>query len=316
MYLLPILFLCQEGPMATQDQGFKIRWGKVSLALLGALALLAVPVTFVLACFTTLSFLVPLGCAVLVAASFVGLRTAAIRDRKRKAWARAESAVPEAEFAEKARQEPEDGSDQIIAAEVPENVADASRSAAAAESVSAYVAEPEAEITEEAFDFEAPFTEVETPSKPGVTSELDDANGEAEVGAAEVDGSAQGRQAAVEQAEESTTAAQMSSNSTWSPRDIPTPTYVGAEPVERDLPSAEPAAEEKKATSVTSIRKAERDRAEQERSGSEVRDIEPSAQADLSVQAHVSAGGADDEFVNAESAKRLDLDAVLQRRRA
>ncbi|MGO3152489.1 MAG: hypothetical protein ACTIJJ_07705 [Galactobacter sp.] len=307
--------------MATQDQAFKIRWGKLSLALLGALALVAVPVTFVVACFTTLSFLVPLGCALVVIASFVGLRTSAIRDRKRRAWARAESAVPEEEFAEKSRQDPEAQSGQDGAEQAPtERASEAEGSEdTAAESVEETVSEPqvkvtaEVKVTEEAFDFEAPVSDVDSPLKAALGVDVaaerakdESVEGEAVEPGAETDVVAQdGAEGSSHEPQDTTDQASVkNSESTWSPRGVPTPTYVNAEPVERALPEAQPAAEEKKATSVTSIRQAERDRAELERTGTDARDIEPSAQ-DI-----------DDEIVDAETAKRLDLDAVLQRRRA
>lgn len=79
---------------ASPSAGFSINWGRTTLALIGALALLGALGTGVLAAFTTaVTWLAPALCAAVLVLSLVALRTTAAVRRKIKRRARVEQAM-------------------------------------------------------------------------------------------------------------------------------------------------------------------------------------------------------------------------------
>jgi hypothetical protein len=290
--------------MATQQPAFRIRWGKLSLALVGVLALLAVPVTFVVACFTSLSFFTPLICLALFALSFVALRTSAIRERRRRAWERATFAVPDEQVAAKESESVDDELAKVDAAEAAKS--SGAESASVAESVPEdSKTQPVAQesVVEEAFDIEAPArSAASAASAAAAEDETSESMAQVDAGqteAGQTDANHDAAQA-TSQRDERTAVGQeaglKTKQETWSPREVPAPTYTTAQPVERELPESLVVPEDKKPTEVTSIRKAERDRADQERTAG-AEDVVRDAKAQI-------------------AKSKLDLDAVLQRRRA
>ncbi|MDN5811645.1 MAG: hypothetical protein L0H40_01245 [Micrococcaceae bacterium] len=81
---------------APTTAGFRIRYGRLSIALAGVLAALALVVGGLLAPFGILSGLVPLIGAIVLVGSFIGLRVLAVRDRRRKVLARMDAIFHEA----------------------------------------------------------------------------------------------------------------------------------------------------------------------------------------------------------------------------
>ena len=81
---------------APQQAPFRIRYGRLGVALAGVLAVVVLVVGGVLAPFGVISALVPLAAAVVLAGSFVGLRALAVRDRRRKVLARMDAVFHEA----------------------------------------------------------------------------------------------------------------------------------------------------------------------------------------------------------------------------
>lgn len=79
--------------VGASPSGFRIRWDRLSIALVGALALTAALVTSVLAVVGLVSSVVPVTALLLAIASVVVLRTLAVRDRRRTPQQRA--AAPE-----------------------------------------------------------------------------------------------------------------------------------------------------------------------------------------------------------------------------
>lgn len=227
----------------TQPQGtFTVRWGKLSLAALGALATLAAPITLVVALVGPLSLWVPLIALVLAALCVAGLRASAVRDRRRKAWDEAAVSVPAALI--------ESAAQDAAAREARET---AERELAAARLADERAAELERRLAERQ---DAPFDMLAEEPEDEVVGE------DEPVVAAPV------AEAAPQQ---------------WTPRELPAPSYVGATPAQRPAPAPLPREEAKRAEVITSIRQAEAQRLEAERT---------------------------------QRAERLDLDAVLQRRRA
>lgn len=299
--------------MASQQQAFRIRWGKSALAFVGVLALIAVPVTLVIGLVTSMSLLVPVACLAVVLVSFVGLRTTAVRDRRRKAWARAAAGVGEAEDAPEqesveadsaetdAAGENEREAEQAPAADVEHVEApEAGKESTPAEEAAS--ASKQAE-TEDAFDVELSIPTDQREAEEEAARSLaatkheaaeettgeetaqeaapaaptaDEADGD-ETASAALAGAAASDTAASDTDTAQDNGPEARRETTWSPREIPAPTYTAAQPVERALPPALPREEEKKPVDVTSIRKAEQGRVEEQ---------------------------------------KLDLDAVLQRRRA
>lgn len=83
---------------APQQAPFRIRYDRLGVALAGALAVVVLVVGGVLAPFGVVSALVPLIAAIVLVASFVGLRAMAVRDRRRKVLARMEAVFHEAMY--------------------------------------------------------------------------------------------------------------------------------------------------------------------------------------------------------------------------
>ncbi|WP_372698046.1 hypothetical protein [Arthrobacter sp. JSM 101049] len=81
---------------APQQAPFRIRYGRLGVALAGVLAVVLLVVGGVLAPFGVVSGLVPLVAAFVLAGSFVGLRALAVRDRRRKVLARMDAVFHEA----------------------------------------------------------------------------------------------------------------------------------------------------------------------------------------------------------------------------
>ncbi|TPV26990.1 hypothetical protein FJV46_03960 [Arthrobacter agilis] len=69
-------------PSRVRSTRFSPRWGRIGVALVGALALIALPVTLVLAALGIVPFLVPAVSAVVAAACIAVLRALAIRSRR------------------------------------------------------------------------------------------------------------------------------------------------------------------------------------------------------------------------------------------
>lgn len=233
--------------MSTTQGTFTVRWGKLSLALLGLLALVAVPVTLVLALLTSVSLWAPLLSLCVVALAFAGLRASAVQDRRRKAWQEAAVAVPAALVESAAK----DAADRATA------------EAAAAERAAQLEAEQAKARQEELLA--AARERNDAPFDLSASDAQDEVVGNDETPA---------EQDAPAAPEEDTT---------WEPRTLPAPSYVGAQPVQRAAAAPLPREESKRAEVITSIRQAEAQRLEEER---------------------------------AQAAERLNLDAVLQRRRA
>mgnify|MGYP005983285745 CR=1 FL=1 len=228
----------------TQPQGtFTVRWGKLSLAALGALATLAAPITLVVALVGPLSLWVPLIALAVAGLSVAGLRASAVRDRRRKAWEQAAVSVPAALI--------ESAAQDAAAREARERAERELAEARLAEERAAELERRLAERQDAPFDMlaEEPADEAVGEDEPAVLAPAVAA-------------------AASEQ---------------WTPRELPAPSYVGATPAQRPAAAPLPREESKRAEVITSIRQAEAQRLEAERS---------------------------------QRAERLDLDAVLQRRRA
>lgn len=81
---------------ASQQAPFRIRYDRLGVALAGAVAVVVLVSGAVLAAFGAVSGLVPLVAAIVLAASFIGLRALAVRDRRRKVLARMEAVFHEA----------------------------------------------------------------------------------------------------------------------------------------------------------------------------------------------------------------------------
>lgn len=261
--------------MPTQPGAFRIKWGKLTIALIGVLALVAVPVTFVLAMVTSLSLLSPLVCLVLTLVCFAALRAGSVLSRRKAAWERAGAALPVQEEQQTQEETVEEAaeSQQATRAQQAEASAEAAQEKAAAASLAA--AERE-RVEDVPFDVLAPAS---TESATTAAQERSTATGEGtevdDKSAAVADDVAPVADAAKPEAP-----AAPKRPTTWEPREVPAPTYLAAEKAERTLPAPQPQGSDKHATEVTSIRRAEAER------------------------------------LAAERAERLDLDAVLQRRRA
>jgi len=268
--------------MSTPSGTFTVRWGRLSLVLLGVLSLVAIPVTVAVAAFTSLSWWTPALCLALVVLCVVGLRGAAVRDRRRRAWKLAAQSVPAALVESAARDAAErDAARSVAEADASETALDAAEVAASAEASAVDQKEREAKPVVEDVPFDmladAPADETVDP-RPEATiqaqvaadaatvQDTDAENVDAEDGIEPAAGDAAGPAAPV--------------SSTWEPRELPAPSYVGATPATRPTPEAMPEPAQEPTPTISSIRKAEAQR------------------------------------VAAERAERLNLDAVLQRRRA
>ncbi|WP_417216116.1 hypothetical protein [Arthrobacter sp.] len=81
---------------APQQAPFRIRYDRLGVAAAGALAAVVLVAGAILAPFGVVSGLVPLLAAIVLVASFIGLRALAVRDRRRKVLARMEAVFHEA----------------------------------------------------------------------------------------------------------------------------------------------------------------------------------------------------------------------------
>jgi|GEM_PF-2072847 len=289
--------------MPTQPGAFRIKWGKLSIALIGMLALVAVPVTLVLAIVTSLSLLAPLVCAVLVVLCLASLRAGAVVSRRRSAWERAASVVPadaseehtaehgaeQAGQAEHATQAEQTAKELAASQQAPQGQPSAEKAGKAAEREEApfdIVADGRERTRRERAAARAAVAGEAAASRTATADRTDaeQARNEQAGTTPRTAPAAKGEKAAQGEATTSGTANAITpaarKGEKWAPRELPTPTYLAAEPAERALPAPLEQDEEKTATEVTSIRQAEAQR------------------------------------LAAERTQRLDLDAVLQRRRA
>ncbi|RKW71524.1 hypothetical protein [Galactobacter caseinivorans] len=270
--------------MSSQTDTFKIRWGKLALALIGVLAVLATPVTFVVALVSPLSLWTPLLCLALVVISFAGLRASAVKDRQAKAWQRAAATVPQRVAAQPEAAQAKDtkvaqpadknASDQKVAAQKTGAQKTAAQVAAAKQAAEKQAAAEKAAAAakDRPFDMQA---QDKAPAEVAAPQQ------DVTVTATQAEPAAQATPASSGTAVAQTAPVQTPTPDTsWAPRELPVPGYVGAARAERSAPAPLEQAAEKRATEVTSIRQAEADRVAEER------------------------------------AERLNLDAVLQRRRA
>lgn len=272
--------------MSMQTDTFRIRWGKVALALVGVLALIAIPVTLVVALLTPLSWWTPLVCAVLVAVSLAGLRASAVRDRRVKAWERAQAAVPVRERERVAAVSAGSAAEAKDTADADQTSGQASKSgpregAAEARAQETAQATQQPAVEDRPFDLlaldEAPAETVADRRDVTVVEPASPSEDAAEPATAAEPITEAAAQRAASGAQPQGTAPR---DGAWQPRELPAPSYVGAPRAERPAPAPLEKGEEKKAKDVTSIRQAEVERQAEER------------------------------------AERLNLDAVLKRRRA
>lgn len=291
--------------MTTQQGTLTVHWGKVTLAGIGALSLAATPITAIVAAFTSLSWATPLILLMLAVACVVGLRVAALADRKRRAWNRAASSLSAPAPAASARQDEsapqeeqgavtgEAGEDSRHAEEPVrgQSSSDAEQQTSSALAPRGNEGRPFDMQAERAAQRDAERAELAAqivrPAEPEAMSEAAAVEAETESEAEEAtqatadaataqDGDAEAVRAE-DEASGARRGAQLRYGDDWQPREVPAPTYLSAPKAERPLPTPFEAEQPLKATSVESIRQAE--------------------QARL-------------------AAERLDLDAVLQRRRA
>ena len=103
---------------AQRSQGrLKIRWGRFSAALIGALALVGAPVFVGLAALTPMSWWWPLVCFLIAFGTLITLRTWAVQERRQEAWKRAAKQVA----AQHEQGKPAQNSDAAIKAESSED---------------------------------------------------------------------------------------------------------------------------------------------------------------------------------------------------
>lgn len=229
---------------APRQAPFRIRYGRLGVALAGMLAVVVLVVGGLLAPFGVVSALVPLVAAVVLAGSFVGLRALAVRDRRRKVLARMDAVFHEA-------MHPGTPGEPVVR-RTATTVFDAREQAA----------------PERTGNVAAPTHTRTTPAA----------------------------------------APALAPAPTWDPVAVPRPSYVGAAKAERPAPEPLPAAEEKKPQKVTSILQ-------------ETRIAEQSAHlagrdANAGQPAEASATTETPDRRPAPAAGGINLDAVLQRRRA
>ncbi|MGJ9402189.1 hypothetical protein [Arthrobacter sp. KK5.5] len=226
----------------------RIRTGPAAVAAAGALAAVVLVVGGALAPFGVVSGMVPLLAALVLVASFAGLRMLAVAGRRRRALARMEAAFAEA--------------------------------------------------------MQAPRTESNAPRRE---TKLFDAQPAQQVEPASLtvhELRAAARRVAADAGPRSV------KPPTWDPVEVPKPTYVDAAKAERPAPAALPQPEEKKATGVTSILQDTRVLA-----AAEARDAAPDGVVAGPGERTGAARGSVAESVPLDTG-RINLDAVLQRRRA
>ena len=256
---------------AKRSQGrLKIRWGRLSVAAIGALALVGAPVFLVLAALTPMSWWWPLASVLIAFGTLVTLRTWAVQERRQEAWKRAAEEVAaqhEQEAAETDEQSEAatDASEAAAETEASGELDDAQESAeteTAERNTEQAVAEAEAD--------DAPF-DVDGDADGGAEPAATDADAETEAetestaeAEAEVGAEAEAAEEASGSEEAKRVAEATKAGKGWVPSKVPAPGYASKAEARRE--KAEPfQAEEKKPEEVTSIRKSERARAERER---------------------------------------------------
>lgn len=255
---------------AKRSQGrLKIRWGRLGVAAIGALALVGAPVFLVLAALTPMSWWWPLASVLIAFGTLVTLRTWAVQERRQEAWKRAAEEVAaqhEQEAAETDEQSEVATDASEAAVEASDGLEDAQESAeteTAEQNTKQDVAE--AEVDDVPFDVDGG---VGSGAEPAATDAETTAEAETESEAtaeAEAEEAAQGEQDEQLGSDEAKRVAEATkAGKGWVPNKVPAPGYVSKAEARRE--KAEPfQAEEKKPEEVTSIRKSERARAERER---------------------------------------------------
>lgn len=254
---------------AKRSQGrLKIRWGRLSVAAIGALALVGAPVFLVLAALTPMSWWWPLASVLIAFGTLVTLRTWAVQERRQEAWKRAAEEVAAQHEQEAAETDEEseaatDASEAAAETEASDELDDAQESAES-ETAERNTEQAVAEADDARFDVDGDIDIGAEPAATDADAETDaeteaTAEAEAEVGAeAEAAEEASGSEEAKRVAEAT------KAGKGWVPNKLPAPGYVSKAEARRE--KAEPfQAEEKKPEEVTSIRKSERARAERER---------------------------------------------------
>lgn len=233
---------------ARRTARLRLRHGRLAIAAVGALAAVTVVVGGVLAPFGVVAGSVPGYALAVLAACFIGLRSLAVRGRRRRSLARMEAAFAEAM------------SGPLVAAPPRRD--------------------------SELFD-----AQTVTAVDPSAALTAQEARAEARRAAA----------AAEPRPAEATT---------WEPVQVPRPMYVDAEKAERPAPEPFAAEEPKRPQTVTSILQDTRIQTAAEADGSGVASLPvAAAQGGATAPAAVPAQGPAPEG-------RINLDAVLQRRRA
>ncbi|WP_146070835.1 hypothetical protein [Arthrobacter sp. B1805] len=204
---------------------FTPRWGRIAVALVGLMALVAVPVTLVLAALNVVSLLVPLACAALTAAAVGVLRFLAIRSRR----ARINNAFAAAMAPVRTTAPETSGTSQT--SEMSETTGTAGR-AAPQRPTALFDAEDQAV---------RPLTAMELR-----TAALAVAHGATAVSVHS------GIQAVTEE-----TATQPAGATAWAPVEVPRPTYVDSVKAERQAPAPLDLPEAPKPSSKTPIKAAE-----------------------------------------------------------
>lgn len=231
---------------ARRTARLRLRYGRLAIAAVGALAAVTLVVGGVLAPFGVVAASVPGYALAVLAASFIGLRSLAVRERRRRSLARMEAAF--------------------------------------AEAMSGPLVATPPRRDSELFD-----AQTATAVDPSAALTAQEARAEARRAAA---------------AESRPVEAQ-----TWDPVQVPRPLYVDAQKAERPAPEPFAAAEPKRPQTVTSILQDTRIQSAAEAGGSGVAPLPAPADATATAAAVAPAHGSDPEG-------RINLDAVLQRRRA
>lgn len=313
----------------SSSSAFTPRWGRIALALLGLMALLAAFITLVLGAFRVVSLGVPVLCLVVGVASVVGLRLLVVRSRR----ARVDQAFAAA-MAPTHAADPEPGT-AAITAPVP--------AAASHHSTVLFDADDAARTGDSTGDAEPrPLTAMELrtaalavahgSSAVDVPANLRD--GDDADPAAPVELIAAGRSGSAQPGSPAGATA-------WVPVEVPRPTYVDAARVDRSAPAPLELPDAPRPSSSTPIKTAEaaaRRTAGSDAAGADSTlpppaEKEPSGQESGGQKPHEdeageSAASGSAEGSSAESPQgrggapgesthsRIDLDDVLQRRRA
>ncbi|MET1036039.1 MAG: hypothetical protein ABWX68_12465 [Arthrobacter sp.] len=224
----------------------RLRYGRLAIAAVGALAAVTVVVGGVLAPFGVVAGSVPGFALAALAASFIGLRSLAVRERRRRSLARMEAAFAEAM------------SGPLVAAQPR-------RASELFDAQTATAVDPSAALTAQEARAEARRAAADAGPRPVEAP-------------------------------------------TWEPVDVPRPMYVDAAKAERHAPEPFPAEEPKRPRTVTSILQDTR-----------IQNAPEAADAGLAalpVGATPGAAAGEAPAQEQEHEGRINLDAVLQRRRA